>query len=109
MAWLVCDGRVLASAEVAESAPSRARGLLGRDGTDGALVIPRCRWVHSMGMRFALDVAYLNDDGVVLKMQQLKRHRLPVPVWAARQVIEAQAGAFHRWELHVGDRLELRD
>lgn len=109
MAWLVCDGRVLASAETADSAAARARGLLGRDGTPGVLVIKPCRWVHTLGMRFAIDVAYLDASGKVVKIQRLQRHRFALPVVAARQVVEAEAGAFDRWELHVGDRLELRD
>ena len=37
--WLVHDGRVLASAEVATTRAGRRRGLLGRDGIDGVLVI----------------------------------------------------------------------
>jgi uncharacterized protein len=109
MAWLVCDGRVLASAETADNAAARARGLLGRDGTPGVLVIRPCRWVHTLGMRFDLDVAYLDAAGDVIKIQRLKRHRMGFPVAAARQVVEAEAGAFERWGLHTGDRVELRD
>ena len=39
-AWLVSDGRVLASAEVAATRAERRRGLLGRDGLDGARAAP---------------------------------------------------------------------
>jgi uncharacterized protein len=106
--WLVCDGRVLASVDVASSARQRAKGLLGRDGLDGALLLTRTRWVHTIGMRFPLDVAYLDGDGVVLKVSRLGRHRVGMPVLKARQVVEASAGAFDRWSLHVGDRVELR-
>ena len=109
MAWLVRDGRVLASAETADSTTSRVRGLLGRLEAPGALVITRCRWVHSLGMRFDLDVAYLDETGAVIKIQRLRRHRVGMPVPAARQVVEAEAGAFARWDLHVGDVVELRD
>ena len=55
--WLVCEGHVLASATRADTARERGRGLLGRDGIDGAFVIPDTRWVHSIGMRFDIDVA----------------------------------------------------
>ena len=106
--WLVSAGHVLASVEIATGARQRARGLLGRDDIDGALLLPRTRWVHSIGMRFVLDVAYLDANGVVLKVGRLKRHRIGPPVWKARQVVEARAGAFERWGLHVGDRVELR-
>lgn len=110
MAWLVTEeGRVLASAEVATDRRSRRRGLLGRDGLDGALVIPRCRWVHTIGMRFPLDVAFLDADGVVVKTMHMHRHRIGVPVHRADTVVEAAEGAFARWGLHVGDVIEVRE
>lgn len=109
MAWLVNDARVMASAELAESRVDRRRGLLGRDHFDGALVLRPCRWVHTVGLRFAIDVAYLDRDGVVIKTARMQRHRLGVPVPAARTVIEAQAGAFARWGLRVGDEVAIRN
>jgi len=108
MAWLVSDARVLASAEVADTRRARRRGLLGRDDLDGALVIEKCRWIHTIGMRFPIDVAYLDDDGVVVKTMHMNRFRLGVPVWRATWVIEAEGGAFGRWGLRVGDEVELR-
>ena len=107
--WLVSGGHVLASAERARGRRAKARGLLGRDRVDGALVIEPCRWVHTFGMRFALDVAYLAADGTVLKVEHLKANRLGAPVRHARRVVEAQAGAFERWGLRVGDVVELRE
>jgi uncharacterized membrane protein (UPF0127 family) len=108
MAWLVCDARVLASAEVADTRRDRRRGLLGRDSMEGALVIEPCRWIHTIGMKFPIDVAYLDADGIVVKALHMHRFRLGIPVWHARTVIEAQAGAFARWGLRVGDEIEVR-
>jgi uncharacterized membrane protein (UPF0127 family) len=108
MAWLVSDGRVLASAELAAGRKERARGLLGRDGLEGALILDRCRWVHTIGMRFAIDVAYVDAEGTVVKTVQMQRGRVGVPVLGARYVIEASAGAFARWGLRVGDVVEVR-
>jgi uncharacterized protein len=108
MAWLVSDARVLASAEVAADSGERRRGLLKRDGIEGALVIEPCRWIHTIGMRFPIDVAYLDADGIVVKTIQMHRHRMGIPVWRAHSVIEAEAGAFARWGLRVGDLVELR-
>ena len=107
--WLVSGGHVLASAERADDRRSRARGLLGRSGVEGALVLTKCRSVHTLGMKFAIDVAYLDPDGVVLKVVQMHRHRIGMPVWKAATVVEAQAGAFERWGLKVGDTVELRE
>ena len=108
MAWLLVEGRVLASADVATSRQERRRGLLGRNGLEGAFVLERCRWVHTLGMRFPLDVAYLAADGSVLKTVRMNRHRVGLPVPRAARVIEAEAGAFGRWGLHVGDVVEIR-
>lgn len=109
MAWLVCDARVLASAEIADTRSTRRRGLLGRTDLEGALVIRPCRAVHTIGMKFPIDVAFLDGDGVVMKTLQMPRHRLGMPVPKARLVIEARAGAFARWNLRVGDVIEVRD
>ena len=108
MAWLVSDARVLASAEVADTRRARRRGLLGRDRLDGALVIERCRWIHTIGMRFPIDVAYVGSDGIVVKTMHMNRFRLGIPVWRASWVIEAEGGAFGRWGLQIGDEIELR-
>ena len=108
MAWLVSDGHVLASADVAETRADRRRGLLGRDGCEGALVIDGCRWVHTIGMRFPIDVAYLDPNGAVLKTVQMPRHRIGAPVLRARTVLEAEAGAFARWGVNVGSTIEVR-
>ena len=56
--WLLRDGTVLAALEIARDGAARRKGLLGRDGLEGALLIDGCRWVHTLGMRFAVDVAY---------------------------------------------------
>ncbi|MCU1379334.1 MAG: hypothetical protein JWN29_2317 [Acidimicrobiales bacterium] len=108
MPWLCRDGEVLASAEVADTRGARRRGLLGCDRADGALVLIPARAVHSLGMRFDLDVAYLDADGIVLDVHRLRRHRVGLPRWRARSVVEAQAGAFARWSVRPGDRLEVR-
>lgn len=110
MSWLVTeDARVLASAEVADARSARRRGLLGRDGLEGALVLRPCRWIHTIGVRFPIDVAFVDDDGVVVKTMQMAQRRIGVPVWRANQVIEAEAGKFARWGLRVGDVISVRN
>jgi uncharacterized membrane protein (UPF0127 family) len=59
-------------------------------------------------MKFAIDVAHLDSEGVVIRSTQMPPHRLGVPVRGAHTVIEAEAGAFERWNLKVGDLVELR-
>ncbi len=109
MAWLLRDGEVLASVEVADTRAARRRGLLGRDGIEGALLLRPARSVHSIGMRFPLDVAWCDRDLQVLRVARVAPHRLTRSVMRAHAVLEAEAGSFARWNLSVGDHLELQD
>jgi uncharacterized membrane protein (UPF0127 family) len=106
--WLVHDSKVLATLEVADSLASRSRGLLGRDGIEGALLLSPARSVHTVRMRFAIDVAFLDGDHTVVRMVTMAPNRLGMPVWRARAVIEAEAGSFERWGLRPGDQVEIR-
>jgi uncharacterized membrane protein (UPF0127 family) len=108
MAWLVRDGDVLAAVEVAETARARRRGLLHRDRFDGALVLRPCRNVHTAGMKFPIDVAFCDAEGTVLRTTTLAPWRISRVVRRSAFVIEAEAGAFERWRLARGDRVELR-
>jgi uncharacterized protein len=108
MAWLVRNGEVLAAVEVAETARARRRGLMHRDRLDGALVLRPCRNVHTVGMRFPIDVAFCDGDGTVLRTTTLAPWRISPVVRRSAFAIEAEAGAFDRWRLFRGDRVELR-
>jgi uncharacterized membrane protein (UPF0127 family) len=108
MPWLVRSDDVLAAAEVARSGRDRRRGLLRRDGIEGALVLQPCRHVHTIGMRFAIDVAFCDATGAVVRVCSLRPWRLAPIVPRARFVIEAEAGAFERWSLHEGDVVEIQ-
>lgn len=105
--WLVRDGVVLASLEVARGARGRARGLLGRDGIDGAILLDPCRSVHTLGMRFTIDVAFCTRDLEVVRVVTLPPRRAAVAL-RARCVIEATEGAMAEWGVAPGDRLEIR-
>ncbi|MGH9043495.1 MAG: DUF192 domain-containing protein [Acidimicrobiales bacterium] len=106
--WVLRDGQVLAAAERAESVLDRTRGLLGHRQYSGAMLLPRTRSIHSMGLRFPLDVAFLDREMVVVEMVTLSTWRFTMPRIRASQVLEAKAGAFERWGLCSGDHLEFR-
>jgi uncharacterized membrane protein (UPF0127 family) len=107
--WLLRDDEVLATVEVAAARKDRRRGLLGRDGCEGALLVSGTGMVHTIGMRFAIDVAYCDRDMRVIAMSVMEPGRLARPRFRARHVIEAEAGAFGRWNLAVGDVLEVKE
>src|SRR5439155_25656242 len=86
MAWLVREGGdVLASAEVARKVRARTAGLIGRDpgSVAGALVLRPCRQIHTLGMRFPIDVAFCDREGVVLRTVTVAPWRVTRPVWRA--------------------------
>ncbi len=108
-AWLLRDGEVLAAVEVTESRQERMQGLLDREGIDGAILIRPARSVHTVGMQFTIDVAVCDKDLVVLRTLCLRPGRVTRPSLRGRCVIEAEKGAFERWKLRPGDRLEIRE
>ena len=108
MPWLLRDDKVLASLDVADTARRRSRGLLGRDGIDGALVLRPARAVHTVRMRFPIDVAFCDADMVVVRTVRMAPNRLGRPCLKARCVIEAEAGAFEKWGVAPGVQLEVR-
>lgn len=108
-AWLLRDGEVLAALEIAETRRDRMQGLLERDGIDGAILIRPARSVHSVGMQFTIDVAVCDKNLVVLRTICMRPNRLSRPSLQGCCVIEAESGAFDRWRLRPGDRLEIRE
>jgi uncharacterized protein len=108
VAWLVRDGEVLSSLEVVNSRRARAKGLIGRDRIDGAMLIPGTRSVHTFGMRFVIDVAFLDEHWRVVRVVTMSPRRVSRVVRRATSVVEAQAGSFREWNLTCGDELEIR-
>ncbi len=108
MPWLVNDGRVVASLEIADTRRARRVGLLGRDGVDGALLLDPARSVHTIRMRFPIDVIHLDEDMVVLSVVTMKPGRVGRWRPKARAVLEAEAGSARRWDITPGVQLEIR-
>ncbi|MEU3748717.1 MULTISPECIES: DUF192 domain-containing protein [Streptomyces] len=88
--------------EVAASYRARRRGLLGRDGIAGALLITPTNSVHTFGMRFPIDVAYLDRSLRVLSVVTMRPGRLGMIRPSGRHVLEAEAGAMAGWGLRPG-------
>jgi uncharacterized membrane protein (UPF0127 family) len=106
--WLMRDNTVLASISCAETRKARRIGLRGAEHISTPLFLQPCKWVHTFGMKVPLSVLYINHGGEVVKIQELKRNRLPLPVVKACCVLEADTDAPRRWNLQVGDIVEIR-
>jgi uncharacterized membrane protein (UPF0127 family) len=105
---LAVDGREVGPLEIARGRRARARGLLGRDGIDGALLLAPVRSVHTFRMRFAIDVALCTPSLEVVAVRTVGPGRLVLPRPGVRAIVEADAGAFERWGLGAGARLAVR-
>ena len=72
----------------------RLAGLAGLDaiGEDEALLLPRCRSVHTFGMRFALDLVWLGAHGEVVRVDRDVAPRRLRTCLRARSVVECAAG-----------------
>ena len=99
---LQVDGRVVDDVELATTNRQRRKGLLGRNRLDGGLWLEPCRQVHTLRMRFAIDVAYVDRRGRVLTVRTLRPGRMGPLLLRSRSILEAEAGAFERWGLGPG-------
>ena len=90
---------------VARTRRERIRGLRGRDGLDPgeALLIPRCRSVHTFGMRFPIFVAFLDAHMRVIEAFEVKPRRLTRPRLRARHVLEYADPEIRPEDLAAGD------
>jgi len=98
-----------ASVEGAFDSASRRRGLLGRDSlaADAALIIAPCSSIHTFGMRFAIDVLFVNREGYVVKTRANVPRRRLTGALRAFAAIELAAGAIRRIGVWPGDKLVL--
>jgi uncharacterized membrane protein (UPF0127 family) len=97
------------AADIADTSLKRQKGLLGRDKLlDGsALWIVPCESIHTFGMRFPIDVLYLDRRQKVRKvLRAMRPWRLSVCVFA-HSVLELPAGVIGRTNTQAGDQLLL--
>ena len=88
---------------------SRRTGLLQHQQMPegAALIIAPCSAVHTIGMHFEIDIAFVAKDGRVLKVRHaVKRWRMTGAL-RAFAVIELAAGALEAASVRPGDALEI--
>ncbi|MEC5409509.1 DUF192 domain-containing protein [Paraburkholderia sp. MPAMCS5] len=90
---------------ITQTMRERMRGLLGRDSLSSgeAMLLERCGSVHTFGMRFDIDVLFLDGhQRVVAIHHEVKKRRLLFNM-RATQTLEMPAGATRKHGLAVGD------
>ncbi len=101
---------ILASCvEITSNGEERRKGLLGRErllAGEGLWIVP-CEAVHTFGMKFAIDVIYLDRD------KKIRKVKMNVPPWrvsaclSAYSTLELAAGTVRGAAAITGDILEF--
>jgi uncharacterized membrane protein (UPF0127 family) len=96
--------------DVAESAFERMRGLLGRPrlDVDEALWLEPCNAVHTFGMRFQVDVVFIDGSGRVMSIRRNVGRARMLTCWRSRTTLEMRAHAAQGWRISIGDTLAWR-
>ena len=96
-------------AGVADTGATRNRGLLKHTSLapgEGLWIVPT-QSVHSFGMKFTIDVLYLNRKRQVLKLRpQMVKRRISLCL-TAHSVVELPAGTIESTGTQKGDQLAL--
>lgn len=93
---------------ICKSTFQRARGILplGKNLELIACWIYPCSWVHTFGMKYPLDLIYLNKQYRVTDLSLCVRPmRLTKPHWDSHSILEVPSGYPHR--IRVGDELTI--
>ena len=97
--------------KVADTSLSRVMGLLGKRGLakgEGLWIRPSSG-VHTVGMRFPIDVIGLDKDQRVIKLWKgLQPYRMTSVSVALRSVIELPPGRITECQIQVGDVLQFK-
>lgn len=105
------SGKNLASeVEAATTVLKRMKGLLGRDSLPAgeALWIKPCKSVHTIGMKFPIDLVFLDRDMRVVRLaENIPPNRFSPFVFRASGVLELPVGAISESETIVGDIVAL--
>ncbi len=89
---------------------SRLKGLVGKSilGDGEGLWMARCRAIHTFGMRFPIDVVFLDRDFIVkMAVKSVLPCRTVVSCLSAKSVIELPEGTIERTQVQIGDKIEI--
>lgn len=91
---------------------SRLVGLIGRRSTDFSagmgLWITPCRGVHTLGMRFPIDVIYLDRGNTVVHLEQnLRPWRMGRVCLKAASVLELPPTTVSQTRTSIGDEIKI--
>ncbi|QGU00104.1 hypothetical protein SYNTR_1510 [Candidatus Syntrophocurvum alkaliphilum] len=105
------NGHFLAKIAVyADSFFSRLVGLLGKKSLEEGegLVLKPCNMVHTIGMRFDIDVLFLSEANEILYIiNEMKPQKISPLIKKSVLVVELPAGTIQKTNTQIGDEIEL--
>lgn len=104
------DTVIARHAKIADTVIARLQGLLGRDiFTPGeALLITRCRSIHTVFMRFSIDVIFVDKtDRVVGLARGIRPFRVSPYFFRAGYAIELPEGVVEKTGTALGDQVQV--
>ncbi len=96
--------------EVADTLGSRTMGLMFKKGLEPGhgIVLRPCSSIHMFFMRFAIDVVFVDKDGIVKHIcHAIKPWRMSRIVFGAKAAIELEPGTMKRAGVEKGRKVEL--
>jgi uncharacterized membrane protein (UPF0127 family) len=96
--------------EEAKTPLARMKGLLGRDSLSSGegLFIHPCKGIHTFGMKFPIDIIFLNrENRVVAIRKSIPANRMSPYYFTASCVLELPAGTIECLRIVKGDRISI--
>ncbi len=109
--WNTTNDSILATrVERLDAFWRRGVGLLSRSALhpDEGVWLPSCRAIHTIGMRFTIDVVFVDRAGCIVRTcRNVAPNQLAIGCARADAVVELAAGTIDAFELQLGTHVAL--
>jgi protein-S-isoprenylcysteine O-methyltransferase Ste14/uncharacterized membrane protein (UPF0127 family) len=95
---------------LAENLFSRLIGLLGKSKLSSkcAIHIVPCKGIHTLGMKFPIDVLFLDSQGMALKwFSNLTPNKISQVIPSSHSVLELPANSISETDIQIGDHIQV--
>ena len=108
MKIFIKDKLLLSDVRVANNPWIRFKGLMFTSNSESknGLFIPNCNWIHTLFMRYPIDVVYLDANYKVVDVDSVvKPWRMCMPRFKAKHILELSQGSINN-SLSTGEVLK---
>ena len=108
MPWLLFDEKVLSSIAATQNRASLNETIHEESKFEGTELVMSAKFVHTFGSIEPLDAIFLDEHFTILKIKTLGSSQIKFSPLKAKAVIKTNKGNACRWNIDVGDSLEVR-